>query len=58
MNVNKVNAHHNHWEDDETDSDFDPSLEGINLTGKDDVLVVGIDFGTTYVTTPFPCTHG
>ncbi|CAI7646846.1 hypothetical protein N7533_009950 [Penicillium manginii] len=48
MNVNKVNAHHNHWEDDETDSDFDPSLEGINLTGKDDVLVVGIDFGTTF----------
>lgn len=27
----------------------EPDLDGLNLTEKDDVLVIGIDFGTTYV---------
>lgn len=32
------------WSDDE---DSLPSVEGLNMDEKDDVLVIGIDFGTT-----------
>ncbi|KAJ5747486.1 uncharacterized protein N7511_009182 [Penicillium nucicola] len=46
--VNKRDAHDSYWGHDDSDSDFDPSMEGLNLTEKDEVLVVGIDFGTTF----------
>lgn len=35
------------WENDGSDSESEISMDGLNLEEKDDVLVIGIDFGTT-----------
>lgn len=35
------------WVEDDSASDSAPRMEGLSLKDKDDVLVVGIDFGTT-----------
>lgn len=49
--VNRMNFEDDGWDEDggSYSDNSDPDLDGLNLMEKDDVLVIGIDFGTTYV---------
>ncbi|KAL2820152.1 hypothetical protein BDW59DRAFT_164765 [Aspergillus cavernicola] len=48
MDANNMNSQHDYWEDDDSDSDIGLSMDELNIEEKDDVLVIGIDFGTTF----------
>lgn len=51
MSTNRMNFEDHDWDEDggSYSDSSEPYIDGLNLTEKDDVLVIGIDFGTTYV---------
>ncbi|CAI7577109.1 unnamed protein product [Penicillium viridicatum] len=50
MSVNRMNFEEHDWDEDggSYSDSSEPDLDDLNLTEKDDVLVIGIDFGTTF----------
>ncbi|KAJ5603968.1 hypothetical protein N7537_006924 [Penicillium hordei] len=50
MSTNRMDFEDHDWDEDggSYSDSSEPDLDGLNLTEKDDVLVIGIDFGTTF----------